>query len=139
VKTKGLQTLDQQTLDQQTLGKDAPAASANGWIVVIMPPTFIAPSSMAVTDRRAGSFARPSEAARVLHLLHDSHKQAFSLRILAYSDVREPHAVRQSSPTPIFDGFEVNPFVMTFETEGKKNVARSLRLAIGKTAPTLGF
>ena len=97
MKTKGLQTLDQQTLDQQTLdpqtldqqtlGKDAPAASANGWIVVIMPPTFIAPSSMAVTDRRAGSFARPSEAACVLHLLHDSHKQAFSSRILAYSDV----------------------------------------------------
>jgi hypothetical protein len=28
---------------------------------------------------------------------------------------------------------------MTFELEGKKNVARSFRLAIGKTAPTLGF
>jgi hypothetical protein len=97
VKTKGLQTLDQQTLDQQTLdqqtlGKDAPAASANGWIVVIMPPTFIAPSSMAVTDRRAGSFAGPSEAACILHLLHDSHKQAFSSRILAYSDVKAPRS-----------------------------------------------
>jgi hypothetical protein len=77
VKTKGL----------QTLGKDAPAASAKAWIVVIMSPTSIAPSSMAVTDRRAGSFARPSEAACVLHLLHDFHKQAFSSRILAYSDV----------------------------------------------------
>ena len=77
MKTKGL----------QTLGNDAPAASTNGWIVVIMSPTSIAPSSMAVTDRRAGSFAQPSEAACVLHLLHDPHKQAFSPRILAYSDV----------------------------------------------------
>jgi hypothetical protein len=34
----------QQTLGQQTLGKDAPAANANGWIVVIMPPTSIAAS-----------------------------------------------------------------------------------------------
>jgi hypothetical protein len=29
--------------------------------------------------------------------------------------------------------------VITFETEGKKNVARGLRLAIEKTAPTLDF
>ena len=42
-------------------------------------------------------------------------------------------------PHPFFDEFPVDPFVMTFETEGKKNVARSFRLAIGKTAPTLDF
>ena len=36
-KTKGQQTLGQHTLGQHTLGKDAPAAVANGWIVVIMP------------------------------------------------------------------------------------------------------
>jgi hypothetical protein len=52
----------------------------------------------------------------------------------------EPHAVGHSSPAPIiFDEFPVNPFVMTFEAEGKKNVARSFWLAIGKTAPTLDF
>jgi hypothetical protein len=52
----------------------------------------------------------------------------------------EPHAVGHSSPAPIFsDEFTVNPFVMTFETEGNKKVARSSRLAIEKTAPTLDF
>ena len=50
-----------------------------------------------------------------------------------------PHASDKALPHPFFDEFEVNPFVMTFETEGKKNVARSFRLAIGKTAPTLDF
>jgi hypothetical protein len=35
-------------------------------------------------------------------------------------------------PHPFFDGVEVNPLVITFETEGKKNVARSFRLATGK-------
>jgi len=51
-------------------------------------PTSIAPSSMVVTDYRAGSFALPSEAAWIFHLLHDAHKQVFSLRILDYGDVR---------------------------------------------------
>jgi hypothetical protein len=50
-----------------------------------------------------------------------------------------PHASNKALPHPFFDEFEVNPFVMTFETEGKKNVARGLRLATGKTAPTLDF
>jgi hypothetical protein len=50
-----------------------------------------------------------------------------------------PHASDKALPHPFFDEFEVNPFVMTFETEGKKNVARGLRLATGKTAPTLDF
>ena len=73
---------------QQTLGQDAPAASANGWIVVIMPPPPSLPVSMVITDRRAGSFTRPSEAACVFDLLHDAHKQVFSLRIPDYGDVR---------------------------------------------------
>src|ERR1700683_2277132 len=52
----------------------------------------------------------------------------------------EPHAVGHSSSAPIVsDELPLNPFVMTFEAEGKKNVARSFRLAIGKTAPTLDF
>jgi hypothetical protein len=39
----------------------------------------------------------------------------------------------------LFDELPLDPFVITLETEGKKNVARSLRLATGKTAPTLDF
>ena len=94
---------------------------------------------MVVTECRAGRFARPSEAACVFHLLHDAHKQVFSLRILDYGDVRAARSWTQLSRTHFFDEFPVNPFVMTFETEGNEKVARSLRLAIGKTAPTLDF
>jgi hypothetical protein len=101
-------------------------------------PISIAPSSMVVADRRAGSFAPPSEAACVFHLLHDAHKQVFSLSSRLWWR-RSPTQLDTALPPPFFDEFEVNPFVMTFETEGKKNVARSFRLAIGKTAPTLDF
>jgi hypothetical protein len=94
VKTRG-----QRTLGQYTLGKDAPAAGANEWIVVIMPPTSIVPSSMVVTDCRAGSFAPPSEAACVFHLLHNAHKQVFSLRILDYDYVRAARSWTQLSRT----------------------------------------
>jgi len=51
----------------------------------------------------------------------------------------EPHALDKALPHPFFDEFEVNPFVMTFETEGKKNVARGLRLAIGKSRANIGL
>jgi hypothetical protein len=65
-------------------------------------PTSIAPSSMVVTDCRAGSFAPPSEAACAFHLLHDAHKQVFSLRILDYGDVRAPRSRTQLSRTHSF-------------------------------------
>src|SRR5258708_14198509 len=64
-------------------------------------PTSIAPSPMVVTECRAGRFARPSEAACVFHLLHDAHKQVFSLRILDYGDVRAAGSWTQLPP-PIF-------------------------------------
>jgi hypothetical protein len=60
------------------------------------------------------------------------------LRIPAYGEIRSTQS-DTALPHPFFDEFPVNPFVMTFETEGKKNVARSFRLAIGKTASTLDF
>jgi hypothetical protein len=94
---------------------------------------------MVVTEGRAGSFAPPSEAACVFHLLHDAHKQVFSLRILDYGGVRAARSRTHLSRTHFFDESPVNPFVMTFETEGKKNVTRSFRLATRKTAPTLDF
>jgi hypothetical protein len=62
-------------------------------------PTSIAPSSMVVTDCGAGSFAPPSEAACVFHLLHDAHKQVFSLRILDYGAVRAARSWTQLSRT----------------------------------------
>jgi hypothetical protein len=64
-------------------------------------PTSIAPSSMVVTDRRAGSFALPSEAACSFHLLYDAHKQAFSLRILDYGNVGAARSWTQHSRTHI--------------------------------------
>jgi hypothetical protein len=76
VKTKGLQTLDQQTLDQQTLGTDVPAASANGWIVVIMPPPPSLPDPMVIT----GSLC--SAAARLV--------TAYSYKIGGYRTLRSP-------------------------------------------------
>jgi len=106
-KTKGQQTLGQHTLGQHNLGKDVPAVIANGWIVVIC-PTSIAPSSMVVADCRAGSFAPPSEAACVFHLLHDAHKQVFSLRILDYGDVRAPRSRTQLPRTHFSDEFPLN-------------------------------
>jgi hypothetical protein len=42
-------------------------------------------------------------------------------------------------PHPCFDEFEVNPFVMTFETEGEKNVARSFRPASRKNRANIGL
>jgi hypothetical protein len=54
---------------------------------------------MVVTDCRTGSFARLSEAACVLHLLHDAHKQGFSLRILDYGDVRAARSWTKLSRT----------------------------------------
>jgi hypothetical protein len=75
---------------------------------------------MVVTDCRAGSFAPPSEAACVFHLLHDAHKQVFSLRILDYGDVRAAGSRTQLSRTHFFDEFPVDPCVMTLEPEGKK-------------------
>ena len=51
----------------------------------------------------------------------------------------EPQLAGHSSPAPIHDEFPFNPFVMTFETEGNKKVARSFQPAIEKTAPTLDF
>jgi hypothetical protein len=71
---------------------------------------------MVVTDCHAGSLAPPSEAASVFHLLHDAHKQVFSLRILDYGDVRAARSRTQLSRTHFFDELPVNPFVMTLET-----------------------
>jgi hypothetical protein len=65
-------------------------------------PTSIAPSSMVVTDCRAGSFALPSEAACVFHLLYNAHKQVFSLRILDYGNVRAARSWTQLSRTHSF-------------------------------------
>jgi hypothetical protein len=62
-------------------------------------PTSIAPSSMVVTDCRAGSFAPPSEAACVFHLLYNAHKQVFSLSILDYGDVRAARSWTKLSRT----------------------------------------
>lgn len=62
-------------------------------------PTSIAPSPMVVTECRAGRLARPPEAACVFHLLHDAHKQVFSLRILDYGDVRAAGSWTQLSRT----------------------------------------
>jgi hypothetical protein len=100
VNTKG-----QQTLDEETLGKEVPAAMVTGWIIVIMPPTSIAPSSMVVTDCGTGSFASPSEAACVCHLLRTTHKQVFSLRILDYGAARDARSWTQLSRTHISMSF----------------------------------
>jgi hypothetical protein len=102
VKTGGQQTLRKQPLGKEAPAAIAPAALANGWIVVIMPPTSIAPSSMVVTDCRAGSFALPSEAACVFHLLYNAHKQVFSLRILDYGNVRAARSWTQLPRTHSF-------------------------------------
>jgi len=64
-------------------------------------PTSIAPSPMVVTDCRAGSSTRPSEAACAFHLLatpiNRSSRWESSTMVTS-----EPHAVRQRTPTPIF-------------------------------------
>ena len=79
---------------------------------------------MVVTDCRAESFTPSSEAARAFHLLHDAHKQVFSLRILDYGDVRAAGSWTQLPRPHFFDEFEVIPCVMTFEPEGEKLRAR---------------
>jgi hypothetical protein len=138
-RTRGQQTLRKRTLGKGAPGAFAPAATANSWIVVIMPPPPSLPVRWLSPDCRTGRFARPSEATCVFHLLHNAHKQVFSLRILDYGDVRAASSWTQLFRTHFFDELPINPFVMTLETRGKKNVARSFRLAIGKTAPTLDF
>jgi hypothetical protein len=127
------------TSGQQTLGTEVPAAHSNSWIVVIMPPPPSLPVRWLSPDCRAGRFARPSKAAFMFHLPHNAHKQVFSLRILDYGYARAASSWTQLTRTHFFDELPINPFVMTLETRGKKNVARSFRLAIGKTAPTLDF
>jgi hypothetical protein len=61
---------------------------------------------MGVTDCHAGSFAPPSDAACVVHLLYNAHKQVFSLRILDYSAVRAARSWTQLSRTHFSMSFQ---------------------------------